>query len=544
MWQFKSPFSLRKLANRERRLVAEHLESRAMFTTDPTGLTANVDGLIEGISWSGLISDPVTTTTSTTSASKNHLPVAVADTLTTNRNVPVTFTAASLLANDTDADGDTLAISQLYGRTEHGQLVVHRDATLTYHPQEGFVGTDTFQYNATDGVGTSELVTVSIAVQASTPSAGGTAGEFVIGFDPATGRWYGSNLASGESSVLAQWAPGSGNNGAGWRDGVVADFNGDGISDLAARTAFGQWWVGLAVAGDPGTYTTTSWGAWLDRDIYAPSEPIVWEKLKVADVNGDGKQDIVAFDEATVTWRVALSTGSAFTSQATFWSAAYTWADPQIADFNGDGRVDVAARVSYGQWWVGLSTETGTGVQFSATAWDYWSDAGWHDVLTGDYNGDGKQDILGRTATGQWWLSQSNGSRFSTRAIASWVESAGWTDVQMADLNGDGRDDLIGRTAGGHWFQTYFTGTADVTPASTLGYWLPAEGYLSIMIADIDQDGSDDIIGRRGTTGVWRVDELDGNALLTQSAASKQPDWDEAVAWLFTAVGKDNGNLF
>jgi hypothetical protein len=41
----------------------------------------------------------------------NNEPVAADDTATTNQNSPVTISAATLLSNDSDADGDVLSIS-------------------------------------------------------------------------------------------------------------------------------------------------------------------------------------------------------------------------------------------------------------------------------------------------------------------------------------------------------------------------------------------------------------------------------------------------
>ena len=44
-------------------------------------------------------------------AAVNDAPVAVADTLAATEDTPVTYTAAELLGNDTDVDGDTLTIA-------------------------------------------------------------------------------------------------------------------------------------------------------------------------------------------------------------------------------------------------------------------------------------------------------------------------------------------------------------------------------------------------------------------------------------------------
>src|SRR5215831_6122454 len=83
-----------------------------------------------------------------------------------------------------------------------------------------------------------------------------------------------------------------------------------------------------------------------------------------------------------------------------------------------------------------------------------------HDVLTGDFNGDGKQDIAGRTDNGEWWVSLSTGSNFSNYLWTTWNEAAGWQHVMAADFNGDGKTDIAGMTSAGQWYVALSTGSS------------------------------------------------------------------------------------
>src|SRR5207253_2584542 len=58
-----------------------------------------------------------------------------------------------------------------------------------------------------------------------------------------------------------------------------------------------------------------------------------------------------------------------------------------------------------------------------------------------------RQDLVGRVSqTGQWWVAQSNGSStFNNTLFATWNPTVTWVDVHTGDFNGDGRDDIIGR---------------------------------------------------------------------------------------------------
>jgi MYXO-CTERM domain-containing protein len=88
--------------------------------------------------------------------SGNRLPVAVADKATTRKDTLVTV---NVLANDTDADGDSLTIRQAVGG--FGAVTIQTDQTLSYMPNIDFVGTDKVIYSITDskgGTASTELV--------------------------------------------------------------------------------------------------------------------------------------------------------------------------------------------------------------------------------------------------------------------------------------------------------------------------------------------------------------------------------------------------
>ncbi|HEV8582138.1 MAG TPA: Ig-like domain-containing protein [Thermoanaerobaculia bacterium] len=80
-------------------------------------------------------------------------PAAASDYFTTTRNTAKTFTIQELVQNDSDADGDTLSIGLIGGAKDFGSLACSTPMyKCTYTPNTGFVGTDRFQYTATDGM--------------------------------------------------------------------------------------------------------------------------------------------------------------------------------------------------------------------------------------------------------------------------------------------------------------------------------------------------------------------------------------------------------
>ncbi len=103
------------------------------------------------------------TTVTLTVTSVNDAPVAVADSFSTNENVPLTVTAPGVLANDTDVDGDALSAA-LVTPTAHGTLALAANGSFVYTPSTNFFGADAFAYKASDGALTSGTVTVTINV--------------------------------------------------------------------------------------------------------------------------------------------------------------------------------------------------------------------------------------------------------------------------------------------------------------------------------------------------------------------------------------------
>ncbi len=92
--------------------------------------------------------------------------MAVADSYTVNVGGTLTTTTTTgVLANDTDADGDTLTAAVVTQPT-HGTLNFNPNGTFTYTPTAGYRGTDSFTYKANDGTTNSAEATVTIKVNA------------------------------------------------------------------------------------------------------------------------------------------------------------------------------------------------------------------------------------------------------------------------------------------------------------------------------------------------------------------------------------------
>ncbi|MEH2089637.1 beta strand repeat-containing protein [Nostoc sp.] len=94
----------------------------------------------------------------------NDAPVAVNDSITTKRNIPVIISATTLLSNDKDVDvSDVLSITG-FTQPSQGSLVNNNDGTYTYTPAQNYYGFDGFTYTISDGHGGNSTATVNLTI--------------------------------------------------------------------------------------------------------------------------------------------------------------------------------------------------------------------------------------------------------------------------------------------------------------------------------------------------------------------------------------------
>src|SRR6185437_4753482 len=99
------------------------------------------------------------------SGSGNQPPVAKADSgFTTGVNTPLTLLASTLLANDTDPNGDTLTVTGASGGVNGTASFNATNSTVTFTPTAGYTGPASFNYAISDGHGGTASAGVSLSV--------------------------------------------------------------------------------------------------------------------------------------------------------------------------------------------------------------------------------------------------------------------------------------------------------------------------------------------------------------------------------------------
>jgi hypothetical protein len=269
------------------------------------------------------------------------------------------------------------------------------------------------------------------------------------------------------------------------------------------------------------------------------------------DFNGDGKSDILfrnATTGATLIWFMngATKTGGGATSV----SATTGWAVAGVGDFNGDGEADILWRnVTTGAtqiWLMNGTTKIGGGAT-SASAGVYTATTGLQVAGVGDFDGDGKADILWRNAaTGatQIWLmngTAKTGGGGTSAYAGGYTATTGLQVQGVGDFNGDGKADILWRNAATGATQIWLmNGTTKTGGGGTSAY---AGGYAAIKVqgvADFNGDGKADILWRNVATGATSIWFMNGVMKIGGGATSAYAG--SYAAMQVAGVGDYNGD--
>ena len=229
---------------------------------------------------------------------------------------------------------------------------------------------------------------------------------------------------------------------------ISADFNNDGVQDLAAVSEFVQkkplyTYGGLMMC-------LSDQQEWRCKKIGDAKETagLLADQLAVGDVNGDGKKDLaVASREHKRDLIIWLSDGKGeWTAFNNGLPTEKHYLSVCLADIDGDGRDDLVASISgIGESFKGLKVFLSKPDGFvdmseglpSGDSWSYFGAAG-------DVNGDGSKEVIAATKEGGLKIYGKKGEKWDELKISGLPETGLYRiyGLYCVDFNKDGRDDI------------------------------------------------------------------------------------------------------
>jgi len=176
------------------------------------------------------------------------------------------------------------------------------------------------------------------------------------------------------------------------------------------------------------------------------------------DLNSDGKADILLqhTNGVVFVWTMDGNGGIVVgTSKYIFPNALPGWTVAGIADMNGDGKADILLQNTNGAVFVWTMDGNG-GIVVGASKYILSTALpGWRVVGAADMNGDGKADILLQNTNGAVfvWIMDGNGGIVAGASKYIFNNALpDWRVVGAADMNGDGQADILLQNTNGAVF--------------------------------------------------------------------------------------------
>jgi len=283
---------------------------------------------------------------------------------------------------------------------------------------------------------------------------------------------------------------------------VAADLNGDGNLDLiTGNQSPTEGSIFVFMGNGNGTFGPRK------QFLQAPLQDFV-SALAVGDVNGDGKLDVVAALDGTLSGgvaftgiRIALGDGAGNLTASSVKSAGgFRPTSVLLKDVNGDSKLDVvvanAAEQNSSNGNIAILTGDGAGTFNNAVTISV--QPGARSLITGDFNGDSKLDLAFNSGSQSVSIMLGNGAGSFSGPVNFDIPGVASSALVSADFNGDSKIDLAASNGTpGSVVVLTGDGAGNFTPVANFGHGGPVLNVSAtnppLVVGDFNGDGNPDL---------------------------------------------------
>ena len=347
--------------------------------------------------------------------------------------------------------------------------------------------------------------------------------------DTSNANYAVASAALGSSVVTQSFTTGSSNTVSVPRDVTVADFNGDGIPDMAVVDQSGGNVYVLLGNGD-GTFTAAS-----GSPVTVPGITLVG--ITAGDFNNDGNVDLAVTDYDGNNIYILLGKGNGTFLTPVAVAVAGNPEEIVAADFNNDGNIDLAVAEYSGN---AVKVLLGNGVGGFTASGTFSTGSAPYSLAVADLNGDGNLDIVaGNSGASSVTVLLGNGAGNFTQPTGSpFAAGTNPSAVVIGDFNGDGKPDLA-LPDKGNTTVAILLGNGDGTFGSA-SFLTALGGQKAMAMADFNGDGNLDLAVCDSNTGT--IEKYLGNGNGTFQSAVSTASGSTACSTVAAADLNGDGN--
>src|SRR5207249_2670648 len=142
------------------------------------------------------------------------------------------------------------------------------------------------------------------------------------------------------------------------------------------------------------------------------------------------------------------------------------------------------------------------------------ADPNWTVAGIGDFDGDGKADILWRnSSTGQNYVYLMNGTAILAEGYLRTVVDPAWQVKGVGDFDGDGKADIVWRNSTSGQNYLYPMDGTTIKPTEGSLRTIADLNWQIVAVGDYDGDGKSDLLWRNSSTGENYLYPMDGTTI-------------------------------